>query len=108
MPSKIYKGLVRRTMELWGDFAQENDVIRFFFFNERQRIFFIRLFLFSVCLRWVFLAVRGLSLVVASGDCSSLQCIGFSLWHLLLLQSTGSRAPRFQWWWLMGSRTQAQ
>ena len=40
-------------------------------------------------LRWVFVAVRGLSLVVASGDYSSLRCVDFSLWWLLLL---GARA----------------
>ena len=33
----------------------------------------------------------GFSLVVASGDYSSLQYMGFSLWWLLLLQSMGSR-----------------
>ena len=48
---------------------------------------------------WVFVAARGLSLVVASGGYSSLQCAGFSLRWLLLLWSTGSRhtglvAPR--------------
>ena len=43
-------------------------------------------------LHWVFIAVRGLSLVAASGGYSSLQCMGFSLQWLLLLWSTGSRA----------------
>ena len=42
-------------------------------------------------LHWVFVAVHGLSLVAASGGNSSLQCTGFSLRWLLLLQSTGSR-----------------
>ena len=46
-------------------------------------------------LHWVFVAVRGLSLVAASGGYSSLQCEGFSLWWLLLLQSTGSRCMGF-------------
>ena len=41
---------------------------------------------------WVFVAVHGLSLVAASGGYSSLQCTGFLLWWLPLLQSTGSRA----------------
>ena len=107
MLSKINKGLVLRTMELWGDFAQENYIIRFFF-NERRRILFIHLFLFSICLRWVFLVVLGLSLVVASGDDSSLRCIGFAPWCLLLLRSTGSRAHGFQQWRLTGARAQAQ
>ena len=42
-------------------------------------------------LSWVFVAAHELSLVVASGGYSSLQCAGFSLRWLLLLQSTGSR-----------------
>ena len=42
-------------------------------------------------MRWVFVAVRGLSLVAVSGGYSSLWCTGFSLRWLLLLQSTGSR-----------------
>ena len=42
-------------------------------------------------LHWVFVAVRGLSLVVASGSYSSLWCVGLSLWWLLMLWSTGSR-----------------
>ena len=66
-------------------------------------------------LRWVFVAASGLSLVVASGGYSSLRCACFSLWWLLLLQSTssrrtgfsscGTRAPQL---WLAGSRAQAQ
>ena len=46
-------------------------------------------------LRWVFLAVRGLSLVVASGGYSSLWCAGFPLRWLLLLRSTCSRRAGF-------------
>ena len=46
-------------------------------------------------LRRVFLAARGLSVVVASGGYSSLWCAGFSLQWLLLLQSTCSRRTGF-------------
>ena len=46
-------------------------------------------------LHWVFAAVFGLSLVVVSGGYSSLRCVGFSLWWLLLLRSTGSRRVVF-------------
>ena len=46
-------------------------------------------------LRWVFVAVQGLSLVAASGVDSLLWCAGFSLWWLLLLQSMGSRGAGF-------------
>ena len=36
-------------------------------------------FIFIFWLRWVFVAVRGLSLVAASGGCFLLRCAGFSL-----------------------------
>ena len=51
---------------------------------------FIYLFIyFWLC--WVFVSVRGLSLVVASGGHSSSRCAGLSLSRPLLLRSTGSR-----------------
>ena len=58
-------------------------------------IFFnINLFIyFWLC--WVFVAVRGLSLVAASGGYSWLRCVGFSLRWLLLLRSTGSTHAGF-------------
>ena len=46
-------------------------------------------------LRWVFVAVCRLSLVVASRGYSSLRCTGFSLRWLPLLWSTGSRRAGF-------------
>ena len=59
--------------------------------------------------------LRGLSLVAARGGYSSLRCTGFSLWWLLLFQSTGPRHAGFsscgtwaQQLWLTGSRVQAQ
>ena len=51
-------------------------------------IFFIFLF-FWLC--WVFVSVRGLSLLVASGGHSSLRRAGLSLSRPLLLRSTSSR-----------------
>ena len=50
------------------------------------------LFLAVFCLH----AVYRLLLVVESGGYSSLQCMGFSLWWLLLLQSMGSRRSWLQ------------
>ena len=51
---------------------------------------FIYLFIyFWLC--WVFVFVRGLSLVVASRGHSSSRCMGLSLLRPLLLQSTSSR-----------------
>ena len=57
--------------------------------------FFLIFKFFYFWLRWVFFAVRGLSLVAASGGYSSLRCVGFSLRWLLLLRSTGSRRMGF-------------
>ena len=75
---------------------------------------FIYLFIYF-WLRWVFIAVHGLSLVVAAGATLFLRCAGFSLRWLLLLQSMGSRHIGFstfgtwaQQLWLMSSRSQAQ
>ena len=62
------------------------------FFKKKKKLF-IYLFYFWLC--WVFFAVRRLSLVAASGDYSSLQCVGFSLRRLLLLRSTSSRRAGF-------------
>ena len=41
------------------------------------------------------LLCAGSSLVEASGGYSALQCVGFSLWWLLLLRSMGSRHMGF-------------
>ena len=58
----------------------------FFFF------FFLLIYLFIYFwLCWVFVSVRGLSLVAASGRHSSSRCAGLSLSRPLLLRSTGSR-----------------
>ena len=46
-------------------------------------------------LRWVFVAVHGLSLVAVKGGYSSLRYVVFSLRWLLLLQSMGSRCTGF-------------
>ena len=49
-------------------------------FLNFKRYLFIYLFIwFHFWLDWVFVAVGSLSLVVASGGCSSLQCTRFSL-----------------------------
>ena len=59
----------------------------FFFFN-----FYLFIYLFIYYwLCWVFVSVRGLPLVAASGGHSSSRCAGVSLSRPLLLRSTGSR-----------------
>ena len=52
---------------------------------------FLFLFFFNLWLCWVFISVRGLSLVAASGGHSSSRCAGLSPSQPLLLRSTGSR-----------------
>ena len=58
----------------------------YFFFN-----YYLFIYLFNFWLCWVFVSVRGLSLVVASGGHSSSRYAGLSLSRPLLLRSTGSR-----------------
>ena len=65
-----------------------------FFFNYLLYfiLFFFKFYLFIyLWLCWVFVSVRGLFLVVASGGHSSSWCAGLSLLRPLLLWSTGSR-----------------
>ena len=61
----------------------------FFFFHSFIHSF-IHLFIYLL-LCWVFVSVRGLSLVAASGGHSSSRCAGLSRSRPLLLRSTGSR-----------------
>ena len=61
--------------------------------NCKSTFFFFLFFYFWLC--WVFIAVRGLSLVAVSGGYSLLRCAGFLLEWLLLLRSTGSRRAGF-------------
>ena len=62
----------------------------FFFYSGFFNLFITYLlFIFWLC--WVFVSVRGLSLVAASGGHSSSRCAGLSLSRPLLLRSTGSR-----------------
>ena len=61
----------------------------FFFFLLAPLIIIYLFIYFWLC--WVFVSVRGLSLVVASRGHSSSRCAGLSLSWPLLLQSTGSR-----------------
>ena len=68
----------------WG--VKPNICFSFFFFFLNVIYLFIY---FWLC--WVFVSVRGLSLVVASGGHSSSRCAGLSLSRPLLLRITGSR-----------------
>ena len=61
------------------------------FFLGQFSFFFLKkiIYLFLTALGLV--AAHRPFLVAASGGYSSLRCVGFSLWWLLLLRSTGSR-----------------
>ena len=61
------------------------NVLLFIFKNKLIYLFIY----FWLC--WVFVSVRELSLVAASGGHSSSRCVGLSLLRPLLLWSTGSR-----------------
>ena len=79
---------------------------------SRKALLFLKNYLFiyyviHFWLRWVFAALRGLALVVASGDCS-LWWASSSSSRLPLLQSMGSRARRLQQLQPVGSRAQSQ
>ena len=70
-----------------GIYIEESKIlIVLFFFFLKYLFLFIYLWL---C--WVFVSVRGLSLVVACGGHSSSRCADLSLSRPLLLRSTGSR-----------------
>ena len=66
---------------LWQ--PKQTNISFFFFFK-----FYLFIYLW---LCWVFVSVRGLSPVAASGGHSSSQCVGLSPSRPLLLRSTGSR-----------------
>ena len=71
------------------------QALRFFFFLIIFLFFKIDfIYLFIGCVESS-VAVRGLSLVAASGGYSLLRCEGFPLWWLLLLRSMGSRHMGF-------------
>ena len=77
-----------------NQFSHIDLVVIFLYSPQVLPLFFLLLNLFYFWLHWVFVAVRGLSLLVASGGYSSLQCVGFSLRWLLLCGAwdLGSRA----------------
>ena len=80
----------------YADRSQWIYLFPLFLWSSLHGIFFLTLGLFIylfLWLCWVFVSVRGLSLVAASGGHSSSRCTGLSLSWPLLLRSTGSRCP---------------
>ena len=89
-PTMLHQGYPYRAIwqfiEFLGRVTASSSLLLFYFlfFN------FIYLFIY-LWLCWVFVSVRGLSLVAASGGHSSSRCTGLSLSWPHLLRSTGSR-----------------
>ena len=90
---------IMETMKLWlilHFLALIINILLVWCFRIYLVLFFLKLiiylfifYFFWLC--WVFVSVRGLSLVVASGGHSSSRCAGLSLSRPLLLWSTSSR-----------------
>ena len=76
-------------------FLPPTYIVTFSYFMDKKYSFYLKSFFFFGP-HWVFVAVRGLSLVAASRGYSSLRCVGFSLQWLLLLRSTGPRVCGLQ------------
>ena len=76
---------------LQNDYHQKKLCFFLFFLFLRYLFYFFNFLFIYLWLCWVFVSVRGLSLVVASGGHSSLRCAGLLLSRPLLLRSTGSR-----------------
>ena len=95
--TEVVWGKVSQRGSPWVGFCSSGThfilFFKFIYFLEGTLFLFI-LFIY-VWLHWVLVAMCGLSLVTMSGGYSLLQCAGFSLWWLLLLQSTGSRHVGF-------------
>ena len=84
----IGKGVYREVV--CGNMSRYRVCLSSRWMSESGKCSFIYLFIyFWLC--WVFVSVRGFSLVVASGGHSSSRCTGLSLSRPLLLRSTGSR-----------------
>ena len=83
-PTSSRRPLVKVRTNLNMTYVRFDCALTFFFF-------LIYLLFIYLCLCWVFVSVRELSLVVASGGHSSSRCAGLSLSRPLLLRGTGSR-----------------
>ena len=92
---KLTLFLCRRLGDWAGPGLPVKCVISLLGRGDKSTLFFISLFFINLFIYlwqcWVFVSVRGLSLVAASGGHSSSRCAGLSLSRPLLLQSTGSR-----------------
>ena len=71
-------------------------------FIGQSSALFLNLFIYS-WLSWVFVAVRGFSLVAASGGYSLLRCTGFSLWWLVFVVEHRLQVCGLQLLWDAGS-----
>ena len=80
--------MYRQEHRPWGHVDKSQHCPLFYFIVI---FYFLIYFYIYFWLCWVFISVRGLSLVAASGGHSSSRCVGLSLSRPLLLWSTSSR-----------------
>ena len=92
-PECLLPGGVQESVSLWNSGYAEAPAYRKMVLSPfvASIYIYIYFFFFYLWLCWVFVSVRGLSLVAASGGHSSSRCAGLSLSRPLLLRSTGSR-----------------
>ena len=85
-----YSSLGHKSLTEGGVLPQVHNSSVHLLLKTTARFYYNYLFIyFWLC--WVFVSVRGLSIVAASGGHSSSRCAGLSLSWPLLLRSTGSR-----------------
>ena len=91
-PQQVWQPVIHSLALATFFFFLKKDIYFTFFFFKGIPLFLFFIFLFIYFwLCWVFVSVRGLSLVVVSGGHSSSRCASLSLSRPLLLRSTGSR-----------------
>ena len=89
---RIYGNIAHPKQRACAIFIHSLNIHQAAFFFKRLEFIYLFIYLFIYFwLCWVFVSVRGLSLVAAIGGHSSSRCAGLSLSRPLLLRSTGSR-----------------
>ena len=101
VPCSLFYGFVSLFLPIYGSLVYTREInpvwwVGIIFSNfsslDFASDFYFKIYLFIyLWLCWVFVSVRGLSPVAASGGHSSSRCAGLSLSRPLPLQSTGSR-----------------
>ena len=87
-----YQAMKRHGANLIAYYYMKEGNLKSYILHDSNYMIFVLFIYFW--LHWYFVAMCGLSLVAKSRVNSLSWCVVFSLWWLLLLQSTGSRVLR--------------